>query len=422
MQENQTSEIQDILGTDTELEPVSDSKKSGSKKKKQEQGSDVAFFVCFPAFIFACVAGLVSIAGLIPLGGSVGQIFEVLASLRAQLMIVLLLCMLPAPFSPPWRMKLLAVSGVFLLLNALFVLPIFLPAGTKPEGTNTYLAFKVMQIRLDGKKPDVQKVLDAVAKENAEIVCIENISSDWMVKFNEQETEHRYRALFPREDEYGICIYSRAPLRGSRRKSLGADKIPIVLTSIHYDYGWFNLVVARLPDPVDGPGLDKRNAQAEALANVVKGLPGRKILVGNFNMTPYSMTFGKMKGIAELQDTRQGIGIQPNWHWPSDAELDVYFLRFPVDHILVNSQVGTKSRRIGADFGATHRPIVAELFPANADKVEYKEPPLADDESVSAADPAPPPVAAPPASAAEDKAKVDDNDKDKDKKKKRRKR
>lgn len=416
MQENQTSEIQDILGTDSELEPVSDSKKSGSKKKKQEQGSDVAFFVCFPAFVFACVAGLASIAGLIPLGGSAGQMFEVLASLRTQLMIVLLLCMLPAPFSPPWRTKLLAVSGVSLLLNALFVLPVFLPASTKAEGTNTYLAFKVMQMRLDGKKSDVKKVLDAIAKENPEIICIENVTSEWMVKFNEQETEHRYRALFPREDEYGICIYSRVPLKGSKRKSLGANKIPIVLTSIHYDYGWFNLVAARLPDPVDGAGLDKRNAQAEALANVVKGLPGRKIVVGNFNMTPYSMTFGKMKGIADLQDTRQGIGIQPNWHWPSDAELDVYFLRFPVDHILINNQVGTKSRKIGADFGATHRPIVAELFPANADKVEYKEPPLAPDESASAADPMPPAPAAAPSAPASDNKAADD------KKKKRQKR
>ncbi len=129
------------------------------------------------------------------------------------------------------------------------------------------------------------------------------------------------------------------------------------------------------------------------------------------------MTFGKMKGIAELQDTRQGIGIQPNWHWPSDADLDVYFLRFPVDHILTNNQVGTKSRKVGADFGATHRPIVAELFPANADKVEYKEPPLAPDESASAADPvAPAPAAAPPAPAADNTAPADD------KKKKRKKR
>lgn len=409
MQENQTSEIQDIL--DDELEPVSESKKSGSKKKKQEQGSDAAFFVCFPAFVFACVAALASIAGLIPLGGAIGQIFEVLASLRAQLIIVLLLCMLPAPFSPPWRKKLLAVAGSAFLLNALFVLPVYLPAGTKAEGKNTYLAFKVMQMRLDGKKPDVQKVLDAIAKENPEIVCIENVTSDWMVKFNEQEKEHVYRALFPREDGYGICIYSRVPLKGSKRKSLGPDKIPIVLTSIHYDYGWFNLVGVRLPDPVDGPGLDKRNAQAEALANVVKGLPGRKIVVGNFNMTPYSMTFGKMKGIAELQDTRQGIGIQPNWHWPSDADLDVYFLRFPVDHILVNSQVGTSTRRVGADFGATHRPIIVELFPADADKVDYKEPPLAKDESASAADPTPPAAAPSAPAAAKKQAPADDKKK-----------
>lgn len=411
MQENQTSEIKDIL-EDNELEPVSESKKSGSKKKKQEQGSDIAFFVCFPAFVFACFACLASIAGLIPLGGAVGQIFEVLASLRAQLMIVLLLCMLPAPFSPPWRKKLLAVAGGSLLLNALFVLPVYLPASTKAEGKNTYLAFKVMQMRLDSKKQDVKRVLDAIANENPEIVCIENVTSEWMVKFNEQETEHRYRALFPREDEYGICIYSRVPLKGSKRKSLTSNKIPIVLTSIHYDYGWFNLVAVRLPDPVDGSGLDKRNAQAEALANVVKGLPGRKIVIGNFNMTPYSMTFGKMKGIAELQDTRQGLGIQPNWHWPSDADLDVYFLRFPVDHILVNSQVGTSSRRIGQDFGATHRPIVAELFPADADRVDYKEPPLAKDESISAADPVPPPAAAAPtAAAAKKSAPADDKKK-----------
>ncbi len=340
------------------------------KSKKVEQGPPIPSLLCFPALIVAVATIAMTILGFLAGGGSFGWFCEICASLRAQFVLVLLLCMLPALFAPPWRLPLLAPCALFALINLCFVIPPMLPASAPSDANLKFLKFRVMELHVDSPQTDLKPIIQEVNAEHPELVCITGVNTAQLVKLNEQLNSYLNRTAFMPEESKGIAIYSTKPLKGNRFRRIGPDKLPVLLTTLHFDYGWFRIIAIELPAPKDGDTLSKRNAQAEAVAKMVAELNGRKMVLGDYNMTPYSMTFGALLKNGNLQDTRLGYGIQPSWHYPDN--MDLFLMRFPVDHILINSDVATMSRHVGEACGLAHRPIIVDLYPANSNQPKYE--------------------------------------------------
>ncbi len=346
--------------------------KSKKKKKKTESGSDLAFFACFPCVVIALTAIAFTIIGFLPIG-PLAWFSDFCASLRAQLVIILMLCALPAPFSPQFRLPMLVGCGLFALINFACVVPPMIPkpALAKDVQELTVVNFKIMQLSIEDPATKLEPIIEQINNSKAEVVCVTGIPDRLLVRLNEiMPQQFLNRAFFPREDGYSQAIYSTAALKGTQQKKVGPEKLPVVCTSIHFDWGWFRVILVKLPEATDNATFEKRTEQMKAVAALVKPLDGRKIVLGNFNTTPYAMSFGEFLKETEMSDSR--IGVQPNFNI---GPIDVLgLLHIPMDHIFVSKSVGILSRNVVPTEGLTHQPLLATIFPADREAVLYKEP------------------------------------------------
>ncbi len=361
-------------------------------KKKSDGGSDLAFFACFPLMVIAIVTAIVSLLGFVPNM----YIAEVCASLRAQYVVILLICVLPALFAPQLRLPMLIGCGLFAVLNLAFVVPPMIPKPplSKDQEALAFVNFRVLQLSIEDPGTKLEPIIETVNQSKADVVCLTGCPQSSLMKLNETMPPHYlHRAFFLRDDGYAQAIYSTVMLKGTTQKKVGPEKLPVTCTTIHFDYGWFRVIMVKLPEPTDDASLTKRNEQLAAVGKVVKSLNGRKIVLGNFNMTPYSMSFGSFLKDADLNDSR--IGVQPNWNvGPVDF---LGLLHVPADHVFINKSVGVLHRYVMPTEGLAHQPLVADLFPGDHEAVLYKDDEVAPEEPATPAPAATKPADAPPA-------------------------
>ena len=107
---------------------------------------------------------------------------------------------------------------------------------------------------------------------------------------------------------------------------------------------------------------DRQLAHAAAVARQHVDKGERVVLVGDFNVTPFSPVFDRLIVQSGLWDTNILPAERPRTS-PSIAtwRLANTGLGLPIDHALVSAGIGIVSRRIGPDIGSDHRPLILDL-------------------------------------------------------------
>ncbi len=360
------------------------------KSKKKNQGSDLALFLAFPFIILAIIVSVSSIVAFIQVE-PIGFISESCASLRAQYVLVLVLCIVPAMFAPSVRLPTVIGCSLFALINLCLVGSCLLPAKelTKEAKDLRYLRFRLMQIAIPEKDAKLDSLKKEILRTNPDIICLTGspLQQLWDVTAI-MPAQYIHRAQLPWD---GNCyaIFSRVPLKDMKIKKVGPEKLPVMVAGVQFDYGWYRLILINAPQAKDNDTLESRNDYLKAVAELAKKTPGREIVLGAFNTTPYSVAFSDFQKNSELVDTRIGNGMQPNAHL---FNFDVFFLRMPIDHVFVDPRVVTLGRYVCAsvdDLG--HKPLILDLCPADQNKdPDYK----GEDDPPEAPAPVPVPPAA----------------------------
>lgn len=86
-----------------------------------------------------------------------------------------------------------------------------------------------------------------------------------------------------------------------------------------------------------------RRAHADGIA--------QRVVMGDFNATPWSPVFRRLLDRGRLHSSLDGHGIQPTW--PVGNPL----LLIPIDHALLSPELATVDRATGPSFGSGHRSL-----------------------------------------------------------------
>jgi endonuclease/exonuclease/phosphatase (EEP) superfamily protein YafD len=99
-----------------------------------------------------------------------------------------------------------------------------------------------------------------------------------------------------------------------------------------------------------------RNDQLRALAHLAAGLEPPKVLIGDFNLSPWSPFFPPLLKQAGLVNARDGFGILPTW--------PTFFVpaMIPLDHCLVSPEARVTNIETGPDIGSDHLPLIIDLL------------------------------------------------------------
>ncbi|HEB52891.1 MAG TPA: endonuclease/exonuclease/phosphatase family protein [bacterium] len=101
--------------------------------------------------------------------------------------------------------------------------------------------------------------------------------------------------------------------------------------------------------------MRERDDALAAIPRLLENLPADRIVLGDFNATPWNAPFRRLLRTTGLAEGSTAWWL-PSWPDPLPAPL-----RIPIDHVLTAGELRVVDAFVGASFGSDHRPIGAVI-------------------------------------------------------------
>jgi endonuclease/exonuclease/phosphatase (EEP) superfamily protein YafD len=153
-------------------------------------------------------------------------------------------------------------------------------------------------------------------------------------------------------------VFSRRPLHGVIHPVDRRFDPAAVQMAIETGDGPIALLVFGTDSPTSPGRAHDRDRALNAAARWSRARGPRRIVLGDFNVTPWSPSFGRLVRDGRLTNSLDGFGIQVSW--PESNPL----IRIPIDHALIGPGLATTDRGTGPAFGSQHRSLHVTVAPA----------------------------------------------------------
>ena len=274
------------------------------------------------------------------------------ACFPVQAAMVLLPTCLALAVARRWRFATAYLLGALLALFA--IVPGWLAAG-RAAGRDG-LPMRVLALNLlRGNEAMAPAALAAVRAHAPDLLLCTEVTPAWLAALQTGLVDfpHRFEAADP--GYFGIALYSKLPLSQAAAIPLGHTWAPALRAVVATAAGPVALLGVHTPRPGMGSRCAERDAALAAIPAALASLPSRRIVLGDFNATPWNRCFVEMLAATGLVDAG-GDWFRPTWTtgWP-------WLLRVPIDHILTSGGIGVTISTTGPDFGSDHSPLFVEL-------------------------------------------------------------
>jgi len=245
-----------------------------------------------------------------------------------------------------------AVMGVFLLLNFSLIFPLYIfPPHVQSEGQ----VYRILLANVFTENPNHGALSNLIAESDPDFVMLIEVNQTWLGDLNLTGLGYAHVISDPREDNFGIALFSRYPFESSEIKPFGHFDLPSIVAQVTLDHQPVIIVLSH-PVPPKSEGLTlHRNSHIHDLMTFVAEQDEIIMAAGDFNATSWSPFFKDWLQIAHLRDSRLGFGVQPTW--PARS----WWLRVPIDHILVSPEITVHFRAVGPDIGSDHFPVIMDF-------------------------------------------------------------
>jgi endonuclease/exonuclease/phosphatase (EEP) superfamily protein YafD len=301
------------------------------------------------------VAGVGVLVGLATLVGLLDRFwwgFETADVFRLQYLVVLLGVALVAV---PLRRPRLAVAAAALAAVNFVVLGIpvsgnVTAAPNRPAGA----ALRLVVANVEVGNTDFAAVRRLVVKTRPDLFGVTELTPAMARHLGNELPGYRTSVVDPREDAYGIGVYSRLPLLSAKIVHVPSDGPASVVARLRVFGKTVTVVVTHVHTPFAG-SIHVR--QLEALAAAARSRLGKRVAVcGDFNTPPWT---GPLRQFAEAARLRELYGSHAwaGYSWPTWGS----FLRVPLDNCFVGNGVAVTDHHDGPNVGSDHRPLVVDV-------------------------------------------------------------
>lgn len=314
--------------------------------------SDVFRFMIRPSGLLTVAGVVAGTASLLGFFGSLNWLLDLFSHFRVQYFLALAVITLPLLILR--RRKTAAFFGTLALVNLGVVLPLYF--GSIPEAACTGHSVRAMLVNVNTEFGNMESVADAISQFDPDIVVLEEVSTEWLSKLRPVLAAYNDSKCEPREDNFGIALYSKRPFTHSQIVDIGDAGVPSVVAEVDTACGKCT-VLATHPLPPAGPVYSRqRDAQLAALPQHILRATSPVLLLGDLNVSPWSSHFGRLLQESRLKDSSQGRGVQPTW--PTLMPL----LLIPIDHCLHSPQISILRKEVGPTVGSDHYPLIVDFL------------------------------------------------------------
>jgi len=268
-----------------------------------------------------CVAAALAAGTLLAFAAEDHWRLELLSHFRAQYCWGLFLT--TAIFAALRRWFFAAASLAAAIVNFALIVPLYvglaLPAGDPPRS-------RIMSLNVYFHNKDYERVLEAVARENPDVLLLLELTPDWARAVDGLRSDYPFAKVAARGDSSGMGLSGR-----------------------------FALICIHTVSPIAPSNFRYRNRQLDDVAKLAADRAGPVMLIGDLNTTSWSPYFARLVEVSGLRDSRRGFGVEGTWPWLPLP------LRIPIDHCLVSPTIAVYGRHVGDFVGSDHRPIVVDF-------------------------------------------------------------
>ena len=238
-----------------------------------------------------------------------------------------------------------------------------------PAGANGALGepLRVVTLNVEWKNRRHDLVLRFVRDSKADIVVIQEAVARWHPHIASLLTDYPYTLPKNWRKSTDVVVLARKPIREAlatapdRAQQHVDGSFYIVGTIIHNDRP-IRLVAVHPPYSLRASLKRQQDLQLETYANVARRSDVPTLVVGDFNLTPWSPRFRRLLEVSGLRVADHG------WRWPRTypaAARSVFIgpvlTGIPIDHVLVSRQFEVVRLRRGRWVGSDHYPVTVDL-------------------------------------------------------------
>lgn len=224
-----------------------------------------------------------------------------------------------------------------------------------PQNSAPLKTLKIVLANVNSQNRDYEKLVAYVKAKTPDLFGLIEINDAWIEGLTPLAGQYHHVGAFPHEGNFGLGLFSRVPLTSQALVHYGATGIPSVEVHLNVAARDVLLLLTHPYPPVHRKLYGLRNDQLEKIAAALEKSATPKIVMGDFNATPFCWVMKNFLERLRLQDSRRGFGYQATW--PSILGV----LGIPIDHVLLSHDWVVVAREVGPDIGSDHRPVYVEI-------------------------------------------------------------
>lgn len=221
--------------------------------------------------------------------------------------------------------------------------------------------FRVASINVLTSNRHYSNVVDLIRRENPDAALLLEVDAVWLAELSALDDHYKLIASRPRDDNFGIALYVRREMDATAELFFpGIFGMPAVDANINLPDGRHVRLIGLHTTPPWNPGYDRDGrATLDEVAEKIAGMEGPVMLIGDFNVTPWSGKFRRLLARSGLIDSASGHGYLATW-----PTLASRVLRIPIDHCLVSPEIKVARRWTGPEVGSDHLPLLVDVIVA----------------------------------------------------------
>jgi endonuclease/exonuclease/phosphatase (EEP) superfamily protein YafD len=251
------------------------------------------------------------------------------------------------------RYKVPALFGVFAIANLGTIVPLYFGSDPQPAGVSRSYRSLLVNVNTDSGIPG--KVAQTIEQLDPDFMALEEINDQWLSTLSVTLAAYPYSKTMPREDNFGIAIYSKYPLVQSEIRQVGEADVPSAIAELQLPDGLLTVIATHPLPPGGRENARLRDDQLERLPEIVKQARSPVLLLGDLNVTPWSSHFKRLLSRSGLRDSSQGRGVLGTW----PTHMPIFLI--PIDHCLHTAGIHVTRRATGPKVGSDHYPVVVDF-------------------------------------------------------------
>jgi endonuclease/exonuclease/phosphatase (EEP) superfamily protein YafD len=313
--------------------------------------------------ILACVT-MLTIFGFL---GQVWWVFDLASHFRLQYFIVLVVLVIFFIKEKKWKST--GVGLFFGVTNFILISPYIGIMSSVTEEDQSEI--RILSMNLSHTNSSYKKARLLIRKTQPSVLVLQELSNSWENALGETLAKFPYSVKFPEnlmndlgfplpnvlipKEKLFIGFFSHLPFEKFTRDQSDDFPISYIRGRFKFKENIFTLFGVHLASPVGKYRTDLRNNQLASLAEEVQKNNQPTVVIGDFNITPWSPYFEEFIQKTRLKDTRKGLGFYPTWlaQFPP--------LSIPIDHGLTSNGIKFSSFSLGSSFGSDHLPIILDF-------------------------------------------------------------